>query len=54
METTGIPRVRWKGNVVINIKEISWEDLDWIELTRDGRRDTWLAVVNSAMNFLFP
>ena len=54
METTGIPRVRWKGNVVINIKEISWEDFDWIELTLDGMRDTWLAVVNATTNLRFP
>jgi hypothetical protein len=32
----GIPRRRrWENNIRINLREIWWEGLDWINLTQD-------------------
>jgi hypothetical protein len=33
----GRRRHRWKDNIGMDIKEISWEDVDWIELAQDDR-----------------
>jgi hypothetical protein len=27
---------RWKDNIRIDLQEIGWEDLDWIQLAQDG------------------
>jgi hypothetical protein len=32
------PRLRWV-NVKMNLKEIDWEDVDWIDLAQD--REKW-------------
>jgi hypothetical protein len=44
----GRPRRRWEDNVRMTVREIEWEDVDWIHLAQDG--DRWLAVVNTVMN----
>jgi hypothetical protein len=36
----------------MNLREIVWEGVDWIHLTRD--RDKWLVVVNTVMNLRVP
>jgi hypothetical protein len=33
---------------VRSLREIGWDDVDWIELAQD--RDQWRAVVNTVMN----
>jgi hypothetical protein len=48
----GRPRHRWKDNIESNLKEIGWEDVDWIKLAQD--RDRRWVVVNMAMNFRVP
>ena len=40
----GRPRHRWENNVEIDVKEIGWEGMDWIELVQD--RDKCKAFVN--------
>jgi hypothetical protein len=35
----GIPRRRWKDNIKINLREIGWGGMDWIDLAHD--RDQW-------------
>jgi hypothetical protein len=35
----------------MNLREISWGSVDWIQLAQD--RDRWRAVVNTAMNLRF-
>jgi hypothetical protein len=35
----GRPRQRWEGNIVMNLREIGWEVVDWIHLAHD--RDQW-------------
>jgi hypothetical protein len=39
-------------NVRMNLREIGWEGVDWINVARD--RDQWRAVVNTVMNFRVP
>jgi hypothetical protein len=34
------------------LREIGWDDMDWIELTQD--RDQWRALVNTVMNLRVP
>jgi hypothetical protein len=39
----GIPRRRWVGNNRMNLGEIGWDDVDWIDLAQD--RNRWRALV---------
>jgi hypothetical protein len=41
-------RRRWVNNIKMDLKEIGWDDMDWIKLAQD--RDQWRALVNTAMN----
>jgi hypothetical protein len=47
----GRPRRRWEGNIRKDLREIAWEDVDWIHLAQD--RDKWRAVGNTVMNYGF-
>jgi hypothetical protein len=42
------PTYRWEDNIRMNLEEIGWEDVDWIQLAQD--RDQWWALVNTVMN----
>jgi hypothetical protein len=44
----GRPRRRWVENIKMDLREIVWDDMDWIELAQD--RDQWRALVNTVMN----
>jgi hypothetical protein len=46
----GRPRRRWLDNIKIDLREIGWDRVDWIELAQD--RDQWRALVNTIMNVL--
>jgi hypothetical protein len=35
-------------NIIIDLKEIMWEGVDWMHLTQD--RDQWQTVVNRVIN----
>jgi hypothetical protein len=48
----GRPRCRWVNNVKIDVREIGWDDMDWIDLAQD--RDRWRALVNTVMNLRVP
>jgi hypothetical protein len=48
----GRPRHRWVDNIKINLGEIGWVGMDWIDLAQD--RDQWRALVNTVMNLLVP
>jgi hypothetical protein len=37
-----------EDNIHTHLKELRWEDMDWIDLAQD--RDMWCEVVNTAMN----
>jgi hypothetical protein len=32
LRSLGKPRNRWKDNIKMNLKEIGWEDVDWIHI----------------------
>jgi hypothetical protein len=42
----GIPR--WGYGIRIDLREIGWGNVDWIQLAQD--RDRWRAVVNTVIN----
>jgi hypothetical protein len=46
----GRPRRRWKYNIKMNIEEVGWGGMDWIDMAQD--RDRWRALVNAVMNLL--
>jgi hypothetical protein len=45
----GRPWHRWENNIIVDLKEIGWEGVDWIYVAQD--RDQQLALVNMVMNF---
>ena len=48
----GRPWRRWKDNIGMDLKGISWEGTDCIDLAKD--RDKCRAVVNTAVSLRFP
>jgi hypothetical protein len=46
------PRYRWKDNIKMDIREVRWWDMDWINLGED--RDKWWALVKMVMNLRVP
>jgi hypothetical protein len=48
----GRPRRRWEDNIKMELREVGWGGMDWINLAQD--RDRWRAVVNAVMNLLVP
>ena len=48
----GTPRRRWEDNIEIDLQEVGWEGMDWIELAQDSYR--WRALVNAVMNLRVP
>jgi hypothetical protein len=48
----GRPRCRWDDNIKINLREIGWGGMDWIDLAQD--RDQWRADVDTVMNLCVP
>jgi hypothetical protein len=40
------------NNIKIDLREIGWDDIDWIDLAQD--RDQWKALVNAVMNLRVP
>ena len=47
----GRPRRRWEDNIKIDLKEISWEVVHWIDLVQDT--DNSWDLVNKVMNLQF-
>jgi hypothetical protein len=48
----GRPRRRWVDNIKMDLTEIGWGGMDWIDLAQD--RDQWRALVNTVMNHRVP
>ncbi|KAJ4439562.1 hypothetical protein ANN_07689 [Periplaneta americana] len=44
----GRPRRRWEDDIKIDLREVGYDDRDWINLAQD--RDQWRAYVRAAMN----
>jgi hypothetical protein len=48
----GRPTPRWEDNIRMDLREIGWGNMDWIDLAQD--RDQWRALVNTVMNLRVP
>jgi hypothetical protein len=48
----GRPRRRWEVNIKMDLWEIRFGDVDWINWGQD--RDRWRALVNTVMNLRVP
>jgi hypothetical protein len=44
----GRPRRRWEDGMRMDLREIGWGSVDWIQLAQD--RDQWWDFVNTVMN----
>jgi hypothetical protein len=42
------PRRRWENGIRMDLREIGWGSVEWIQLAQD--RDRWRALVNTVMN----
>jgi hypothetical protein len=48
----GRPRRRWEDNIKMDLQEVGWGGMDWIDMAQD--RDRWRAVVSAVMNLRVP
>jgi hypothetical protein len=48
----GRPKCRWVDNIRMDLGEVGWGDVDWIDLAQD--RNRWRALVNSILNLRVP
>jgi hypothetical protein len=48
----GRPRCRWEDNIKMDLQEVGWGGMNWIELAQ--YRDKWQALVNAVMNLRVP
>jgi len=46
------PRRRWEDNIRMDLREVGWRDMRWIDMAQD--RDRWRALVSAAMNLRVP
>jgi hypothetical protein len=48
----GRPRRRCADNIKIDVREIGWDGVDWIDMAHD--RVQWRALVNTVLNLRVP
>jgi hypothetical protein len=48
----GRPRRRWVDNIIMNLREIGSDSMDWIDLAQD--RDQFSALMKTKMDLRFP
>jgi hypothetical protein len=48
----GRPRCRWVNNIKMDLREIGWGGIDWVELAQD--KDQWRSLVNTVINLQVP
>jgi hypothetical protein len=46
------PRRRWEDNIKMDLREVRWGDMNWIDLAQN--RDQWRALVNRVLNLRVP
>jgi hypothetical protein len=46
------PRRRWEYNIIMDLQEVGWGGMDWIDMAQD--RDRWRALVNAVINLRVP
>ena len=47
-ERLGRPRRRWENNIKMDLQEVRFGDIDWIDLAQD--KDKWRTLVNAVMD----
>jgi hypothetical protein len=48
----GRPKRRWVDNIKMDLRDIGWDGVEWIDMTQD--RDQWRAFVNAVLNLRVP
>jgi len=48
----GTSRHRWEDNIKMDLQEVGWGGMDWVDLAQE--RDRWQALVNVGMNSWVP
>jgi hypothetical protein len=48
----GRPRRRWEDNIKIDLQEVGWGGMNWIDMAQD--RDRWRVLVSAIMNLRVP
>jgi hypothetical protein len=48
----GRTRRRWMDNIKMDLREIVWDGVDWIDMAQD--RDQWRALVSTVLNLRVP
>ena len=48
----GRRRRRWQDNIKMDLQEVMWKGMDWIDVGQD--RDRWRALVSAVMNLRVP
>ena len=48
----GRRRRKWGENIKMDLHEMRWRGMEWIDVAQD--RDRWRALVNEVMNFRVP
>jgi hypothetical protein len=48
----GRPRCRWVDNIKMDLREIGWDGVDWIDMAQG--RDQWRVLVNTLLNLRVP
>jgi hypothetical protein len=48
----GRSRLMWADNIKMDLREIEWDGVHWIDMARD--RDQWRALVNTVLNLQVP
>jgi hypothetical protein len=46
------PRLIWEDNIKMDLQEVGWGYMDWIDLAEDRQR--WRALMNAVMNLRVP
>jgi hypothetical protein len=46
------PRRKWVENIKMDLREIGWDGVDWIDMAQD--RNHWRALVNTVLNLRGP
>jgi hypothetical protein len=48
----GRSRRKWEYNIKMDLQEVGWRGMDWIDMAHD--RDRWRALVSAVMNLRVP
>jgi hypothetical protein len=48
----GRPRRRWVDNIKIDLRDIGWDNVNWVDMAQD--RGQWRALVNTVLNLRVP